>query len=133
VDTSNLDVVFVSNFMELGLICFGSKIWKLDVNRSSHSGTQVGRARGDVTKMRVMGKFSDLFDSSSTSSKSSEYFTNVSTFFHGNDPELILFVDPYKESFVLVVINSSSRRPVSIETTCIKESITLLEKEMVGN
>jgi len=44
---------------------------------------------------------------------------------------LILLVDPDKESFVFVMENTSSVRPVSIQTYSFEESVALLEKEMI--
>jgi hypothetical protein len=46
---------------------------------------------------------------------------------------LILFVDPDKERLGSVMENSSSRWPVSVQIASFKESISLLEKEMVVN
>ena len=47
VDSSDLDVELISNLVELILLL--SKLWELDMNGSSHGGTEVGWARGDVT------------------------------------------------------------------------------------
>jgi len=58
---------------------------------------------------------------------------NVSTILHGDDSELIFFVDPDEEGLVIVVVDTSTRWPVSVEIASGKESITLLEKEMVGD
>ena len=52
---------------------------------------------------------------------------------HGNDSELILFVDPHKESLIVVVEDASSLRPVSVESTCIEESVTFFEEEVVSD
>jgi len=58
---------------------------------------------------------------------------NVSTILHGNDSELIFFVDPDEEGLVFVVVDTSARWPVSVEIASFKESVTLLEKEMVSD
>jgi len=83
--------------------------------------------------MRVMSKFSDLFDSVSTCSKSSKDFADIGSFFHRNDSKLIFFVDPDKEGLILVVVDSSTGWPVSVESTRVKESVTFLEKEVISN
>ena len=83
--------------------------------------------------MLVISKFSHLFDLSSTDGKSGEDFTNVSSFFHGNDSELIFFIDPDEECLVLVVVDTSSGRPVSVETTSVEESVTFFEEEVICN
>jgi len=83
--------------------------------------------------MLVISKFSYLFDLSSTDGKSSEDFSNVGSFFHGNDSKLILLVDPDEECLVFVMVDTSSGWPVSIETTSVKESVSLLEEEVISN
>jgi len=52
---------------------------------------------------------------------------------HGDNSELILFIDPDEECLFLVVINTSSGWPVSVKTTRFKESISFFEKEMIFN
>ena len=65
--------------------------------------------------------------------ESGEYCTNIGTLLHGNDPELVLFIDPDEESLLVVVENTSALWPVSVQTAGIKETITLFEQEMVIN
>ena len=52
---------------------------------------------------------------------------------HRDDTKLILFVDPYEEGLGLVMEDSTTFRPVTVDATCFKEAITLLEEEMVGD
>ena len=56
-DTSDLDILFIGNLLELSFVLFRSEKWEFDVHRSSHGGTKVGWARGDVTEMVVVGEF----------------------------------------------------------------------------
>ena len=49
------------------------------------------------------------------------------------ESQLVLFVDPDKEGLFIVVEDASSFGPVSVETNCFKEAISLFEKEVVGN
>jgi hypothetical protein len=70
---------------------------------------------------------------SASSAKSIEDLKDSSTLLHGNNSELILLIDPDKEGFGFVVENSSSFWPVSVEVASSKESISLLEKEVVVN
>jgi hypothetical protein len=49
----------------------------------------------------------------------------ICTLLHRDDSQLIFFIDPYKESLVIVVENSSSFWPVSVQTASFKESISL--------
>jgi len=52
---------------------------------------------------------------------------------HGDDSELIFFVDPDEESLVVVVEDTSSLWPVSLKTSRLKIFITTLEEEMISN
>jgi hypothetical protein len=52
---------------------------------------------------------------------------------HGDDSELILFIDPDQESLFLVMEDTSASWPVSVETTGLQESVSLLEQEVIGD
>ena len=122
-DTSDLDEVLISNFVEHFFVLH--QFWKLDVDGSSKSGTEVGWAWGDISKMLVMGECQYLFDGSSSSTKSIENFLDSSTWLHGNNSQLIFLVNPDQESLVIVMENTSSWWPVSVEVACFQESISL--------
>merc|ERR1712046_269562 len=54
VDTSDLDLIFVSNgLMEVWVL---HELWKVDMNGGSESSSKIGWASRDVTKMRVVGE-----------------------------------------------------------------------------
>ena len=78
-----------------------------------------------------MRESGDTFNMRSSLRKSSEYGTDVSTLLHGNDSELIFFVHPDEESLLVVMEDSSSLWPVSVEATGVKESIAFLEEEVI--
>jgi hypothetical protein len=46
---------------------------------------------------------------------------------------LILFVNPDEECLGIIVVNTSVIGPISVDTTGLKESVSFLEEEMVGN
>ena len=52
---------------------------------------------------------------------------------HGDDSELVFFVDPDKESLLVVVEDTSPLGPVSVQAAGIKESISFFEKEVISN
>ena len=83
--------------------------------------------------MIIVSEFSFFLDLSGSNCESRENGTDVSSLLHGDDSELILFVDPDQESLFLVVENTSTGWPVSVETTGLKESITLFEQEVIGD
>ena len=59
-DTSDLNVVLVSNGLEFGHVL--GELGESDVNGSSEGSTKVGGARGDVTKMVVVGELGNLLN-----------------------------------------------------------------------
>jgi len=61
------------------------------------------------------------------SAESLEDSSNVSSLLHGDNSQLVLLVDPDQESLGVVVENTSSRWPVSVEIASLQESVTLLE------
>ena len=80
-----------------------------------------------------MGELGNLLDSGGGLAESGENGTNVSSFLHRNNSELVLLVDPCQESLFIIMEDASAIRPVSVETTGFKESITLLEQEVIFN
>jgi len=105
----------------------------VNVNRGAEGSSEVGGARGDETEMVVMGELGNSFNVSGSLRESSEDLSDVSTLLHGDNSELILFVDPHEEGLRIVVEDTSSLRPVSVEATGFKETVTLLKEEMVVN
>ena len=123
VDTSDLDEVLVSDGVELFLLLH--KLWKLDVHGGSQGGTEVGGAGGDVTEMLVVSELGNSLDVGGGTGESLENGTNVSTLLHGNDSELIFFVNPHEEGLVVVVENTSVLGPVTVESAGLEETIAV--------
>jgi len=115
VDTTDLYVISVSDLlMELRVF---HKLGEVNMNGGSQTGTHVGGAGSNITKMIIVGKLSLLFNLVSSGSKSLEDLTDVGASLHRNNSKLILFIDPDKESLVVVVEDTSSLGPVSLETS----------------
>jgi hypothetical protein len=75
VDTTDLHVIFVGDFlMELGVF---HELREIDMYGCSQTGSHVGGASRNVTKMLVVGEFSFFFDLVGSGSKSSENLTNI--------------------------------------------------------
>ena len=127
-DTSDLDVVLLSDGLELVLL--GHELWKLDVDGASEGSTKVGRAGGDVAKVVVVSELTDGLDVSGSSAESIEDLGDASTLLHGNDSKLILLVNPDEESLGIVVEDTSTRGPVSVEVASLEESIAFPNKEL---
>jgi len=81
--------------------------------------------------MFVMGEFGYFLDFGSSIGESGEYSENISSLLHRDNSQLILFINPNEESLLIVMEDTSSFRPVSIQTTCTEESISLFEEEVV--
>lgn len=80
-----------------------------------------------------MSELGFLLDGSSGTRETIKDSANVGTWLHGDDSELVLLIDPHKEGLVVVVEDSSASWPVTVETTCLQETVTLLEQEMVSD
>ena len=131
VDTSNLDVVFVGNGVEEILSLH--KLWEINMNGGSKTGTEVGWAVRNVTEMVVVGEFCLLLNLGGSDGKSLEDLEDVGSLLHGDKSELILFVDPHKESFVVIVEDTSSLWPVSLESSRLQVLVTTLEEEVISD
>jgi hypothetical protein len=131
VSTADLDVVLVGDSLELYLVL--GKLGELDVDGSAESCAEVGGAGGDVTEMIIVSELADVFNVSGGAGKAVEHGVDIGTLLHGDDTELILFVNPDKESLVFVVEDTTALGPVTVETASLEETISLLEKEMVSN
>jgi hypothetical protein len=100
---------------------------------SYHGGTEVSWARSDVTEMVIVSELGDLLDGLGGSAESIEDLFDTSTFLHGDDSKLIFFIDPDEESLVVVVVDSSSFRPFSLETSRLEVFVATLEEEVIGD
>jgi len=80
-----------------------------------------------------VGEFSHFLYFSTGLRKSGEDGTDVGTLLHRNNSELILLVNPDEECLLVVMEDTSSIRPDTVEITGLKESVSLLEKEVIFN
>jgi len=131
VDTSDLDVIFIGNGLMERLVLH--QFWEVDVDGGSETGSKVSWAVGDITEMFVVGELSLGLNFVGGISESRENLFDVGTLLHGNNSELILLIDPDKESLGVVVIDSSSLWPVSLESSRLKIFVSSLEKEMISD
>ena len=72
-----------------------------------------------------MGELDDGLNVCSRAGKSVENSVDVSALLHRDDTELILFVNPHKESFFFVVEDTSAVGPVAIEASNFEETVSL--------
>ncbi len=64
-----------------------------------------------------MGKLDNSLDVCSSARKSVKNSMDIGTLLHRNDAELILLINPNKESFFFVVENTSAVGPVAVQTS----------------
>merc|ERR1719175_446498 len=113
--------------------------WEVDMNRSSHACSKVRWAGVDVSVPFVQHEvmtgllLDGILHSLDTSCQSVKHFLDVSALLHGDDPQLVLFVDPGQESLVLVVENPTTLRPIPLHTSNLEVGITRHKEEMIIN
>ena len=96
---------------------------EVDVDGGSHPSPEVGGAGVDVAVLGVQHellaglRLDGVTHSLDTSSQPVKHGSHVPTALHGDDPQLVLLVDPGEERLVLVVEDSSTLRPVSLHTS----------------
>merc|ERR1712156_979958 len=83
--------------------------------------------------LEILARFSLYWipNSLDTPGEAFENTLDITALLHGNDTELILFVDPDKESFVLVVENTTALGPVTLHTSDLQVGVTRHEEEVV--
>ena len=77
--------------------------------------------------------FDGITNSLDSSGKSLEDSLDISTLLHGDDSELIFFIDPDQEGLFIIVEDSSSLRPVPLHTSNSEVSVSGDKEEMIIN
>ena len=80
-----------------------------------------------------MGESSDFLNVCACSGKSIKDCLKIGTVLHGDDSKLIFLINPNKEGLFLIMEDTSSIRPIPIQTYSLKEPVSLLEEEMIIN
>jgi len=114
VSAADLYVVFVGDGLELLRLL--SELGQLDVHGGAHTSAEVSGARGDVAKMLVIGELSLLLNLSSSDGEALEHLADVGALLHRDDTELVLLVDPDEEGLGIVVEDTASLGPLTLET-----------------
>merc|ERR1711936_1529545 len=123
--TTRLEVKLLTSCLELLHTVLGPS-WEVNMHGSSHASTKIGWARVDVTifgvETEVLSRL--LFDGVTNS-------LDIPTLLHGNDSELIFFIDPDEESLGSIVEDASALRPVSLHTSNSEVSVSRDKEEVV--
>jgi hypothetical protein len=131
VGAADLDVVLVGD--SLHLVLFLLELREVDVDGGTHAGTEVGGAGRDVAEVVVVGELGDFLDLGGGDGEALEDLADVGALLHGDDAELVLFVDPHEEGLVVVVENATSLGPLTLKTAGLEVLVSALEKEVVGD
>jgi len=59
----------------------------------------------------------DLFNLRAQSGESSEHRLDVGTHLHGNDAQVVFFVEPHQSILVVVVVDTTGIRPITVHGT----------------
>ena len=121
--TTDLDVVLGGDTFEARHVLH--EFLQADVDGGTKGGTEVGRARGDISEMAVVSKLSSGLDRAGGTAETLEDSADVSTLLHGDDTELILLINPDEEGLGVIVEDTSALGPVAVKTAGIEEAITL--------
>jgi len=73
--------------------------------------------------MVIMGESRNLLNLANSTTKSVEDLLDVCTTLHGDDSQLIFFVNPHEECLVIVVEDTSVIWPVTIQIACFEETV----------
>jgi len=112
---------------------------QVDVHRGAHASSQVGGARVQVSVLGVehellarlgLNRVSDGVDSTSKTLKDS---LDIPTLLHGDDPKLILLVDPDQEALGLIVEDSTALGPLPLHAGGDQVLVSGDKKEVVIN
>merc|ERR1719273_575688 len=112
---------------------------QVNVDGGTHTSTQVGGARVDITEfgadLEVLSRFSlnGISDSLDASGEPFEDSLDITSLLHGNDTELILLIDPDQEGLVGIVENTTAFGPITLHTSNLQVGVTRHEQEMVIN
>jgi len=113
--------------------------WEVDMDGGSHASAEVGGAGVDVPVLGVKHELTTRLGSDGvshsldTSGKTIKDSSDVSATLHGDDSQLVLFIDPGQEGLVLVVEDSTTFRPVTLHTSSDQIAISGDEEKVIVN
>jgi len=129
--TTDLDIVLISDGLELVLVLL--EFGELDMHGGSHSGTAVGGAGGDVAQVSVVLELGNRLNLGRGDRETLEDLADVGAILHGDDSEVVLLVDPHQKGLVVVVEDTTSLGPLSLEAAGLEVLVTTLEEEVISD
>merc|ERR1719430_259979 len=110
---------------------------QVNMHRSSHSSSQVSRTRMDVSVLGVKHELlprlclDGVPHSPDTPGKSIKHCPHIPSFLHGDNPQLVLLVDPVEEGLVHIVEDTPALRPVPLHPSNLQIRVTRHEQKMI--
>ena len=110
---------------------------QVDVHGGPHASAQVGRAgvniaefgaQDEVSSTLSLDRVSNGLDAAGQSLKDS---LDITTLLHGDDPELILLIDPDQEGLGFVVEDAAALGPVTLHAGYLQVGVSRHKEEMV--
>merc|ERR1719347_1494074 len=112
---------------------------QVNVDGGPHASAQVGGAAVDVAVPGIKGELlaalglHALGDGSNTPGKAGKDSLDVSTLLHGDDPGLVLLIDPEKEGLGVIVEDATALWPVTLHASNSEVAVSGHEEEVVVN
>lgn len=126
--STDLEVVLASDGLKFAVV--SSELGDLDVDGGTDGGSEVGGAEGEETESVVVGEGDILLlDGAGSTDETAVYLAEIATLLHGDDPKVILLIDPDEESLVVVVEDTTTSGPVPAGVSGLEETVTLLEQK----
>ena len=110
---------------------------QVHVDTGPHAGPEVGGAGVDVAVLGVQHELAarlgphGVAHSLDATGEAVKHGTDIAAALHGDDPELVLLVDPGQEGFVLVVENAATLGPVTLHAGHLEVGVSGDEEEVV--
>lgn len=124
VDTTDLELQAIADGLE---VWAGGGLGQLDVDGGADGGSQVGWAEGEPAETVVAGEGSLGLDGLGTLDQTLKDNTDVATVLHGDDTQVIFFVDPDQEGLVVVVVDTTASGPETAGVGGLQEAVTFFE------
>jgi hypothetical protein len=81
----------------------------------------------------VVLELGDLLNLLGGDGETLEHLADVGSLLHGDDSQLVLLVNPHEEGLVVVVVDTTTLGPLTLETAGLEVLVSTLEQEVVGD
>mmetsp|Transcript_19133 Transcript_19133/g.37798 ORF Transcript_19133/g.37798 Transcript_19133/m.37798 type:complete len:264 (+) Transcript_19133:1170-1961(+) len=116
---TDLDTQLASHLLEIGMF---AQIGELHHHGSAQTSSQVGRTCQDVPQVLAVSKgktfgSDNLLHFGAQGGKASEHRFDVGAHLHRDDAEVVFFVEPHQSILVVVVVDTTGIRPITVHGT----------------